>query len=399
LSIRVPTMQRALAFKSLAGTATASRALVSSSRSFTSLPNPPPRKRVLIKENRYDGFSAAVGNTDLIRLKGPSEATGCEIYGKAEFQNPGGSIKDRAAVSILDDAEARGILVRGKPGIIVEGTAGNTGIGLTLAGNERGYRTVICIANTQSQEKKDTLRWCGADLIEVPAVPFKNPNNYVHIATRLAAELGDGVLYANQWDNPANRRAHIEGTGPEIWEQTGGKIDAFSCATGTGGTLAGTAEYLRSMNPNIKIGLTDPCGAALVRYYNEGELKSVGDSISEGIGQGRITGNMQQFKPDFALEVSDHEALPVLFDLVEKEGLCLGSSSAINIAGAMRVAKLLGPGHTIVTVLADWGTRYASKIYNPTFLRGRNLPVPRWLDESRAKPVADLDERVKKCFV
>lgn len=361
----------------------------------------------VIAGNVYQDFADAVGNTALIRLRGPSEATGCEIYGKAEFQNPGGSVKDRAALQIVLEAEEQGILTPGEPGIIVEGTAGNTGIGLTHMGNSRGYQTVIVIGANQSQEKKDALVNAGAQLVEVPAVPYKNPNNYVHVAERLATKLsekhgGKGVLYANQWDNLANRRAHIMRTGPEIWAQTGGKLDAFSCAMGTGGTLTGVAEYLRQQTSEVKIALTDPCGAALVRYYNEGELRGEGDSISEGIGQGRVTGVMEGFSPDIALEVTDQVALPVIYDLMEKEGLNLGTSSAVNVAGAMEVARRLGPGHRIVTVLCDLGTRYASKMYNVNFLRSKGLPVPRWLDDTnseRAEWQAELREVVQDALL
>lgn len=290
-------------------------------------------------------------------------------------------------------------------------SAGNTGIGLTACGNSRGYKTIIVIADTQSIEKKNTLRWGGAQLLEVPAVPFKNPLNYVHVAERMAKQLREDairegrpprVLYADQWGNLANRRAHFATTGPEIWEQTAGKVDAFSCATGTGGTLTGVGEYLRSKNKNIQICLTDPRGAVLVRHFNEGQLKSEGDSVSEGIGQGRITGNMGEggFRPDIALEVHDAPALAIAYDLLEKEGLCIGSSSAINVAGAMEVAKRLGPGHTIVTILCDSGTRYASKIYNPTFLRSRNLPVPNWLagGETEEQQAKKLHEMLKKAM-
>jgi cysteine synthase A len=343
-----------------------------------------------------------VGNTSLIRLRGPSEATGCEILAKCEWENPGGSIKDRAAVWMVKEAEEQGILVPGEPGIIVEGTAGNTGIGLSAVGNARGYKTIIVIADTQSQEKKNTLRWGGAQLLEVPAVPFKNPLNYVHVAQRMAEQLKkDGktrILYADQWGNLANRRAHIESTGPEIWEQTGGKVDAFCCATGTGGTLTGVGTFLKSKNPKITIALTDPRGAVLVRWFNEGVLKSEGDSISEGIGQGRITGNMAGYIPDMALEIHDAPAMAVAYDLLEKEGLSIGGSSAINVAGAMEVAKRLGPGHTIVTVLCDSGTRYASKIYNPTFLRSRNLPVPRWLAGGNEAETEQLQAMLKNAM-
>jgi len=374
----------------------------------SSFPTPPPltlstpAKPYHPSSLCFDSFARAVGNTSLIRLRGPSEATGCEIWGKAEWENPAGSVKDRAACYIVKEAEEQGILVPGEPGIIVEGTAGNTGIGLSAVGNSRGYETLIVIADTQSSEKKNTLRWGGATLLEVPAVPYRNPLNYVHVAERMAAQIkAEGkkrVLYANQWDNLANRRAHIETTGPEIWEQTGGKIDAFSCATGTGGTLSGVGTYLKSKNPNIKICLTDPRGAVLVRWFNEGAMKSEGESISEGIGQGRITGNMAGYTPDISLEVHDRDALAIAFDLLEHEGLSLGGSSAINVAGAMEVARRLGPGHTIVTVLCDSGTRYASKIYNPTFLRSRNLPVPRWLDGSNQAEKDKLQEMLKKAM-
>ncbi len=333
-----------------------------------------------------DGFVGAIGNTPLIRLRHLSEATGCEILGKAEFLNPGGSVKDRAAKFIVLDAEERGVLKPG--GVIVEGTAGNTGIGLALVARARGYRTVIVIPETQSQEKKDMLRLCGAELIEVPAVPYRDPNNYVHQAARLAEELAakepKGVVYANQWDNTANRRAHYEGTGPEIWEQTDGKVDAFICAVGTGGTLAGTAKALRERKKDIAIGLADPMGAALYSYFTTGELKAEGSSISEGIGQGRITGNLQDLAVDAPFQIPDEEAIPLVFDLMEREGLVLGGSSGINVAGALRLAKQLGPGHTIVTILCDFGTRYQSKLFNPAFLREKGLPVPDWLERGAA---------------
>ncbi|WP_137131898.1 cysteine synthase A [Rhizobium sp. FY34] len=326
-----------------------------------------------------------IGNTPLIRLKGPSEATGCEILGKAEFLNPGQSVKDRAALFIIRDAEKKGLLRPG--GVIVEGTAGNTGIGLTLVAKTLGYRTVIVIPETQSQEKKDALRLLGAELVEVPAVPYKNPNNYVKLSGRLAEELAktepNGAIWANQFDNTANRDAHIATTAPEIWQQTDGKVDGFICAVGSGGTLAGTGAGLKAKNPNIKIGLADPEGAALYEYYAHGELKSEGSSITEGIGQGRITANLEGFTPDFAYRISDAEALPIVFDLVEREGLCLGGSSGINIAGAMRMARDLGPGHTIVTILCDYGNRYQSKLFNPEFLKSKGLPVPAWLVEKR----------------
>ncbi|MGE8103808.1 cysteine synthase A [Allorhizobium sp. NPDC080224] len=325
----------------------------------------------------------AIGNTPLIRLKGASQATGCTILGKAEFLNPGQSVKDRAALFIIRDAERRGLLRPG--GVIVEGTAGNTGIGLTLVAKALGYRTVIVIPETQSQEKKDALRLLGAELVEVPAVPYKNPNNYVKISGRLAAELSksepNGAIWANQFDNTVNRDAHIATTAKEIFDETGGAVDGFICAAGSGGTLAGTGIGLRNMKPSVKIGLADPEGAALYEYYRNGELKSSGSSITEGIGQGRITANLEGFKPDFAYQIPDSEALDIVFDLVENEGLCLGGSSGINIAGAIRLAKELGPGHTIVTILCDYGNRYQSKLFNPAFLRSKNLPVPTWLEK------------------
>jgi len=328
-----------------------------------------------------NGFIDAIGNTPLIRLNGPSEATGCEILGKAEYANPGGSVKDRAALYIVRDAERQGLLQPG--GIIVEGTAGNTGIGLALVANALGYRTVIVIPETQSQEKKDMLRLCGADLRQVPAVPYKNPENYVHVSGRIASELAEsesqGAIWANQFDNTANRQAHVEATGPEIWNQTEGRIDGFICAVGTGGTLAGVAQSLRSYNKDIKIGLADPMGAALYEYYKSGELKSEGTSITEGIGQGRITKNLEGLDVDMPYQIPDEEALPVVFDLLSKEGFCLGGSSGINVAGAMRMARELGPGHTIVTMLCDSGTRYMSKMFNPEFLSEKGLPVPHWL--------------------
>ena len=324
----------------------------------------------------------AIGNTPLIRLQRASELTGCTILGKAEFMNPGGSVKDRAAKAIVLNAEKQGLLKTG--GLIVEGTAGNTGIGLALVANSLGYRTVIVIPDTQSQEKKDMLRLCGADLREVPAVPYKDPNNYVKYSGRLAEELNksdpNGAVWANQFDNVANRQAHIETTGPEIWEQTDGQLDGFICSVGTGGTLAGTGMYLRERNPDIRIGLADPLGAALYSFYTTGELSSWGDSITEGIGQGRITANLENFKVDHAFQVPDEEALPICFSLLQDEGLCLGSSSGINVAGAIRLAKELGPGKTIVTILCDGGTRYQSKLFNPSFLRSKNLPVPGWLN-------------------
>ena len=327
-------------------------------------------------------FVDLIGNTPLVRLKAASEATGCEILGKCEFLNPGGSVKDRAALFIVRDAVAKGLLKPG--GVIVEGTAGNTGIGLALVGNALGYRSVIVIPDTQSQEKKDMLRLCGAELIEVPAVPYRDPNNYVKYSGRLAQEIAEkepnGAVWANQFDNVANRQAHIETTGPEIWRQTDGKVDGFVCSVGTGGTLAGVGMYLKSQNPKVAVGLADPMGAALYNFYANGELKAEGSSITEGIGQGRITANLEGLEIDAPFQIPDAEALPIIFDLVLNEGHVLGGSSGINIAGAIRLAKQLGPGHTIVTMLCDYGTRYQSKMFNPAFLRERDLPVPSWLD-------------------
>lgn len=329
----------------------------------------------------HTGFVDLVGNTPLVRLKRASEATGCEILGKCEFLNPGGSVKDRAALAIISDAEKRGLLRPG--GVIVEGTAGNTGIGLALVGNARGYRCVIVMPETQSQEKKDMLRLVGADLRLVPAVPYKDPNNYVKYSGRLAEQLAltepNGAIWANQFDNTANRMGHYRTTGPEIWAQTGGRVDAFTCAVGTGGTLAGVGMFLKERNPAIRIVLADPMGAALYHYYKHGELKAEGSSITEGIGQGRITANLDGAPVDDALQITDEEALPIIFDLIVEEGLVLGGSSGINIAGAIRVARELGPGHTVVTILCDYGTRYQSKLFNPAFLREKGLPVPRWL--------------------
>jgi len=322
-----------------------------------------------------DGFIGSIGNTPLIRLRGPSELTGCEILGKAEFLNPGGSVKDRAALYIILDAEKRGLLEPG--GTIVEGTAGNTGIGLALVGNARGYRTVIVIPETQSQEKKDMLRLCGAELREVAAVPYKDPNNYVHLSERLAKELS--AFWANQWDNTANREGHILSTGPEIWAQTNGKVDGFTCAIGTGGTLAGVSMFLKSKNRKIKIAVADPLGAAMYSWFKHGKLESDGTSITEGIGQGRVTKNIEGAPVDDAYQIPDYEALPLVFELLRQEGLCLGGSSGINIAGAIRLAKDLGPGHTVVTILADSGTRYQSKLFNPQFLKAKGLPYPDWL--------------------
>lgn len=324
----------------------------------------------------------AIGNTPLIRLNKASEETGCEILGKAEFMNPGQSVKDRAGLFIIRDAEQRGLLKPG--GVIVEGTAGNTGIGLTLVAKALGYRTVIVIPDTQSQEKKDTIRLLGAELIEVPAVPYKNPNNYVKLSGRLAEQMSrtepNGAIWANQFDNVANRDGHIRTTAQEIWAQTGGKVDGFVSAVGSGGTLAGVASGLKAKNKDVKIALADPLGAALYSFYTSGELKSEGSSITEGIGQGRITANLDGFTPDFSFQIKDEEALPIVFDLIQEEGLCVGGSTGINIAGAMRLARELGPGHTIVTILCDYGTRYQSKLFNPQFLREKNLPIPGWME-------------------
>ena len=328
----------------------------------------------------------AIGNTPLIKLKAASEATGCTILGKAEFMNPGQSVKDRAGLFIISDAVKKGLLKPG--GTIVEGTAGNTGIGLTVVANAMGFKTVIVIPETQSQEKKDTIRLMGAELVEVPAVPYRNPNNYVKVSGRLAEKLAktdpNGAIWANQFDNTANRDGHIETTAQEIWRDTDGKVDGFVSAVGTGGTLAGTGIGLREKNKDIKIALADPMGAALYSYYTTGEFKSEGGSITEGIGQGRITGNLEGFAPDLAYQIADDEAIPLIFDLLEHEGLCMGGSTGINVAGAIRLAKELGPGHTIVTMLCDFGTRYSSKLFNAEFLRSKNLPVPGWLErESR----------------
>ncbi len=329
-------------------------------------------------------LAATVGNTPLIRLRRASEETGCEILGKAEFMNPGQSVKDRAALHIIRDAVARGELRPG--GTIVEGTAGNTGIGLALVGASMGFKTVIVIPETQSQEKKDMLRLAGADLVQVPAAPYRNPNNYVRYSGRLAEELArslpEGAIWANQFDNIANRKSHVEGTGPEIWDQTQGRVDGFVCAVGTGGTLAGVAEVLQPKG--VKIGLADPEGAALHSFYTEGTFDMPGSSITEGIGQSRITANLEGFRPDFSWRIPDAEALPIVFDLLEHEGLCLGGSSGINVAGAVRMAREMGPGHTIVTILCDYGTRYQSKLWNPDFLRDKGLPVPGWLDRGPA---------------
>ncbi|MET3659890.1 cysteine synthase A [Aquamicrobium ahrensii] len=325
----------------------------------------------------------AIGNTPLIRLRRASEETGCEILGKAEFMNPGQSVKDRAGLFIIRDAEKRGLLQPG--GVIVEGTAGNTGIGLTLVAKALGYRTVIVIPDTQAQEKKDAIRVLGAELIEVPAVPYRNPNNYVKLSGRLAGQLAatepNGAIWANQFDNVANRDGHIHTTAEEIWEQTGGRIDGFVSAVGSGGTLAGVAAGLRQHSGDVRIALADPLGAALYSYYTSGEFNAEGASITEGIGQGRITANLDDFTPDFSYQIPDEEALPIIFDLIQEEGLCVGGSTGINIAGAIRLAKELGPGHTIVTILCDYGTRYQSKLFNPEFLRAKGLPVPGWMEK------------------
>lgn len=332
--------------------------------------------------NRFDDMPAAIGHTPLIRLKRASEETGCAIWGKAEFLNPGQSVKDRAALSIIRDAVARGALRPG--GTIVEGTAGNTGIGLALVGRALGFHTVIVIPDTQSQEKKDMIRLAGAQLVEVPARPYSHPDNYVRYSGRLAERLAqsapNGAVWANQFDNVANRQAHIDTTGPEIWAQTEGRVDGFICAVGSGGTLAGVAAALRERAPSVKIGLADPMGAALYHYYRHGVLKAEGSSITEGIGQGRITANLEGLSVDMPYQIGDPEALSVTFALLKEEGLCLGASSGVNVAGAIRMARDLGPGHTIVTILCDYGTRYLSKLYNPAFLKARNLPVPDWLD-------------------
>ena len=336
--------------------------------------------------SKHPDVISAIGNTPLIRLNRVSDATGCEIWGKAEFLNPGQSVKNRAALYIVRDAERKGLLRPG--GTIVEGTAGNTGIGLGLVANALGYKSVIVIPETQSQEKKDALTLLGAELIQVPAKPYRNPNNYVklsgRLAEKLARELPGGAIWANQFDNVANRLAHIETTGPEIWDQTDGKVDGFICAVGSGGTLGGVSMALKDRNPDIQIGLADPEGAALYSYYTSGELKSSGGSITEGIGQGRITANLEGVVVDRAYQIPDSEALPYVFDLLEHEGLCLGGSSGINIAGAVRLARDLGPGKTIVTILCDYGNRYQSKLYNPEFLRAKNLPVPHWLEQRDA---------------
>ncbi|MGX5732695.1 cysteine synthase A [Bosea thiooxidans] len=341
-----------------------------------------------------DGVIEAIGNTPLIKLRRASQETGCAILGKAEFMNPGQSVKDRAALAIIRDAEAKGQLKPG--GVIVEGTAGNTGIGIALVGNALGYRSVIVIPETQSQEKKDMLRLAGATLVEVPAAPYANPNNYVKVSGRLAEALAqtepNGAIWANQFDNVANRQGHFDTTGPEIWEQTAGKVDGFICAVGSGGTLAGVGMALKARNPKVTIGLADPLGAALHSFYTTGVLKAEGSSITEGIGQGRITANLEGAPIDASFQIPDAEAVQIVFDLLEHEGLCLGGSSGINVAGAIRLAKQMGPGHTIVTILADYGTRYQSKLFNPEFLRSKGLPVPGWLERDGAALASIVDK-------
>ena len=329
-----------------------------------------------------EGFIESIGNTPLIKLKAASQITGCTILGKAEFLNPGGSVKDRAALGIVRDAERSGKLKAG--GVIVEGTAGNTGIGITLVANVLGYKSVIVMPETQSQEKKDMLKLCGAKLNLVPAAPYKDPNNYIRYSERLSLDLSDknggNVLWANQFDNTANYKSHEMSTGPEIWEQTNGTVDGFICAVGSGGTLTGVGNALKQRNPKIKIGLADPMGSALFNYYRNGELKSEGNSISEGIGQGRITKNLEKAIVDECFQITDHQALPIIYNLLQDEGLCMGGSTGINIAGAIELGKKMGPGHTIVTILCDWGHRYQSKVFNPSFLREKGLPIPNWLD-------------------
>lgn len=337
--------------------------------------------------------TAAIGNTPLIKLRKASELTGCTILGKAEFINPGQSVKDRAALFIIRDAIRSGRLKPG--GTVVEGTAGNTGIGLTMVANAMGFKSVIVIPDTQSQEKKDTLRMLGAELVEVPAAPYKNPNNFVRYSGRLAERLNDeregGAIWANQFDNVANRQAHIETTGPEIWEQTDGRIDGFICAAGSGGTIVGTGMALKQRNKDIRIGLADPHGAALYSYFTTGELKAEGSSISEGIGQGRITANLENAPIDHAWRIGDAQAVEIVFDLLKEEGLCMGASTGVNIAGAMELAREMGPGHTIVTVLCDFGSRYQSRLYNPEFLRSKDLPVPDWMEAPLSVPDVTAD--------
>ena len=328
-----------------------------------------------------ESFLDLVGNTPLVKLRAASEITGCDIYGKAEFLNPGGSVKDRAAKAIIEAAEADGTLSQG--GTIIEGTAGNTGISLALAANSRGYKTIIVMPETQSQEKKDALRVAKADLKLVPALPYRDPGNYIRVSQSMAQEMqkipNSNVIWANQFDNIANKNGHFSSTGPEIWNQTKGKIDGFICAVGSGGTIAGVGSYLKTCNENIVIGLADPLGSALFNYYQKGEFKSVGNSISEGIGQGRITENLKGFKPDYCFQIADEVALPILYDLMSQEGLYLGGSSAINVAGAIELARKLGKGHTIITILCDLGQRYQSKVWNPEFLKSKNLPSPNWI--------------------
>ena len=328
-----------------------------------------------------ESFLDLVGNTPLVKLRAASEITGCDIYGKAEFLNPGGSVKDRAAKAIIEAAEADGTLSQG--GTIIEGTAGNTGISLALAANSRGYKTIIVMPETQSQEKKDALRVAKADLKLVPALPYRDPGNYIRVSQSMAQEMqkipNSNVIWANQFDNIANKNGHFSSTGPEIWNQTKGKIDGFICAVGSGGTIAGVGSYLKTCNENIAIGLADPLGSALFNYYEKGEFESVGNSISEGIGQGRITENLSGFKPDYCFQISDEVALPILYDLMSQEGLYLGGSSAINVAGAIELARKLGKGHKIVTILCDSGQRYQSKVWNPEFLKSKNLPSPNWI--------------------
>ena len=332
-----------------------------------------------------DGLAGAVGKTPLIRLRRASEATGCEILGKAEFMNPGGSVKDRAALGIIEDAERRGALIPGQPGTVVEGTAGNTGIGLTLAANARGYRSIIVVPETQSREKIDFLRMIGADLRLIPAKPYRDPGHYVHFSRRIAEEMaaaGERVIWANQFGNLANGRAHEEATGPEIWDGTGGRVDAFTCACGTGGTLAGVARFLKARKPGVRIVLADPMGSGLYSWIKTGEVKAEGNSITEGIGQAsNVPGNLEAGRGviDDAVQVADPEALEQVFDLQQHEGLSVGGSAGINVAAAVRVARAMGPGHTVVTILCDGGARYQSKLFNPEFLRARDLPVPSWL--------------------
>ncbi|GKX35751.1 MAG: cysteine synthase A [Rhizobiaceae bacterium MnEN-MB40S] len=344
--------------------------------------------------NFEESVLGGIGDTPLIKLKKASELTGCTILGKAEFLNPGQSVKDRAALYIVRDAEKKGLLRPG--GVIVEGTAGNTGIGLAMVAKTLGYRTVIVIPETQSQEKKDALRLLGAELVQVPAAPYRNPNNYVRLSSRLAEQIAAeeeyGAIWANQFDNAINRQAHVETTAPEIWRDTDGKVDGFICAVGSGGTLAGVSLGLKERNPNVKIGLADPKGAALYEYYVNGEFKSEGNSITEGIGQGRITANLEGFTPDFAYSIPDSEALPIIFDLIQDEGMCLGGSSGINVAGAIRMAQEMGPGHTIVTVLCDYGNRYLSKLFNPEFLKSKDLPYPDWMERESAIDIPFVED-------